>query len=143
MSTTEPNGTRGPLPAVPDVAVVLPTQRTNGPEIDAHAPTTPVPAELYQPAVASVGPNVTINNTQSGLVGPIYGARKKAWTVFWIDAFFGFLGFHRFYLGHYGMGLLYLFTGGLFGIGAIVDLFIAWKITRKENTRRGWGPVTK
>lgn len=68
---------------------------------------------------------------------------KKAWAVFWLDMFFGFLGVHRFYLGHIGLGLLYLFTGGLFFIGAIVDLFIAWKITRKENTRRGYGPVTK
>ena len=35
---------------------------------------------------------------------------------------FGMLGVHYFYVGKIGMGLLYLFTGGLFGIGWIVDI---------------------
>lgn len=38
--------------------------------------------------------------------------------------FFGVLGIHRFYLGKVGTGLLWLFTGGLFGIGAIVDFIM-------------------
>ena len=36
--------------------------------------------------------------------------------------FLGGLGIHRFYLGYYGMGILYLITGGLCGIGVIIDL---------------------
>ncbi len=36
--------------------------------------------------------------------------------------FFGFLGAHKFYRKQIGMGILYLFTLGLFGIGVIVDL---------------------
>jgi len=36
--------------------------------------------------------------------------------------FLGYLGIHRFYVGKIGTGLLYLFTGGLFGIGVIVDI---------------------
>ena len=37
--------------------------------------------------------------------------------------FFGIAGGHRFYLGHLGMGILYFFTLGLFGIGWIIDAF--------------------
>lgn len=48
---------------------------------------------------------------------------KKKWTAFWLCFFFGFLGIHRFYVGKIGTGLLYLFTGGGFVFGAIIDLF--------------------
>lgn len=36
--------------------------------------------------------------------------------------FLGFFGAHRFYAGRYLMGVLYLFTLGLFGIGWLVDI---------------------
>ena len=36
--------------------------------------------------------------------------------------FFGMFGAHKFMKGEIGMGLLYLFTGGLFGIGWIYDI---------------------
>ena len=37
--------------------------------------------------------------------------------------FLGVLGGHRFYVGKIGTGVLWLFTGGLLGIGVIVDLY--------------------
>ena len=43
--------------------------------------------------------------------------------------FLGVLGVHKFYRKKIGMGLLYLFTYGLFGIGWLVDtisLFVKW-----------------
>jgi TM2 domain-containing membrane protein YozV len=35
---------------------------------------------------------------------------------------FGLLGVHRFYLGLWGSGLVYMCTGGLCGVGWLVDL---------------------
>jgi len=37
--------------------------------------------------------------------------------------FLGEFGAHYFYVGKIGMGILYLLTAGLFGIGWIVDIF--------------------
>ena len=36
----------------------------------------------------------------------------------------GYFGAHKFYEGKVGMGVLYLFTLGLFGIGWFVDLIV-------------------
>ena len=38
--------------------------------------------------------------------------------------FLGIFGAHKFYLGKFGMGILYLFTYGLFSIGWLIDLFV-------------------
>jgi len=41
--------------------------------------------------------------------------------LLWFATFFGFAGLHRFYLGKFGSGILYLITWGLFGFGTIYD----------------------
>lgn len=43
--------------------------------------------------------------------------------LLWLFSFFGWLGFHRFYLEKYGTGILWILTGGLFGFGSFYDLF--------------------
>jgi TM2 domain-containing membrane protein YozV len=46
------------------------------------------------------------------------------YTVGWVLlTFLGAFGIHRFYLGKWGTGLLYLFTLGLLGIGIIYDFW--------------------
>lgn len=44
------------------------------------------------------------------------------WILFLICLFLGILGIHKFYQGKIIIGIIYLFTGGLFGIGWIVDI---------------------
>ena len=50
--------------------------------------------------------------------------------------FLGYLGIHRFYLGDIGIGLLYLFTFGLCGVGFIIDLIllVTGKLKPKDGT---------
>ena len=47
---------------------------------------------------------------------------KNKWVAFFLCLFFGALGIHRIYEGRILLGIVYLFTGGLFGIGVLVDL---------------------
>lgn len=49
--------------------------------------------------------------------------RKSKWTALLLCVFLGFLGIHRFYLGRYKTGILWMFTGGLLYIGWITDIF--------------------
>ena len=56
--------------------------------------------------------------------------------LLWFLGGFGVLGLHRFYLGRWITGLIWLFTGGLFFIGAIVDLFVIPAHVRVENLAR-------
>lgn len=58
---------------------------------------------------------------------------KSKTTAYLLWFFFGLIGIHKFYLGKTGMGILYIFTAGLFSIGWIVDLFILGKQVDKYN----------
>lgn len=46
-----------------------------------------------------------------------------------------FAGIHRFIMGQIGMGILYLFTGGLCFIGTIVDAINHKQLTLEFNTK--------
>lgn len=47
---------------------------------------------------------------------------KSKWVSFFLCLFLGFLGIHKFYEGRVLLGIVYLCTGGIFGIGVVIDL---------------------
>jgi len=64
-------------------------------------------------------PQVVINNmTVAGV------SRKSKTTALLLCIFFGEFGFHKFYVGKPGMGILYMLTLGLLGIGWLVDIIV-------------------
>ncbi|MBO5145320.1 MAG: NINE protein [Lachnospiraceae bacterium] len=73
-------------------------------------------------------PNIAINSLSNAspvasatIVTPVnHGAPKNKWVSFFL-CLFTVCG-HKFYEGKIGMGILYLCTCGLFGIGWIIDL---------------------
>ena len=62
-------------------------------------------------------------------------SKKSVGTAYFLWALggLGVLGFHRFYLGKVGTAFLWMLTGGLAGIGAIVDAFRIPKMVRDFN----------
>ena len=74
-------------------------------------------------------PNIVINNTNANsnvntnIVGHM-GREKNKWVALLLCIILGFFGAHKFYEGKFGMGILYIFTGGLFFIGLVVDFFV-------------------
>ena len=83
------------------------------------------------PVQPQTTPNVVINNantntnvnTNAAMAFP-YRKAKNKWVALLLCLFLGGLGAHKFYEGKVGMGVLYLFTVGLCGIGVFVDLIV-------------------
>ncbi|MBR1471677.1 MAG: TM2 domain-containing protein [Lachnospiraceae bacterium] len=85
---------------------------------------------------------IVINNTNDNVVNaPVHvnantnvavaGMKPKdKWIAFILCLFLGYWGVHKFYEGKVGWGLVYLFTGGLCGVGWIIDII---RILLKPN----------
>lgn len=82
-------------------------------------------AQATQPQVVINNSNMNTNtNTNTNSNGFVGGKPKNKWVAFCLCFFLGFLGAHKFYEGKAGMGILYLFTCGLFGFGVLIDLIV-------------------
>lgn len=90
----------------------------------AHLP----PVETAKATSDSGQPTIVINNANTNqnvnMVPTVPLHAKNKWVAFLLCLFLGVIGAHKFYEGKIGMGILYLFTLGLFGIGVIVDLIV-------------------
>lgn len=75
-------------------------------------------------------PNIVINNSNANtnvnanIVGGAAGKARNKWVALLLCFFLGVMGGHKFYEGKAGLGILYIFTGGLFCIGAIIDFIV-------------------
>jgi TM2 domain-containing membrane protein YozV len=81
----------------------------------------------------------TIENIQEDemVVVPI----KSKGVAYLLWFFLGVFGAHRFYLEKIGTGVLYLLTGGVFGIGWFIDLFTLGGQVDSYNILHGGGGI--
>ena len=63
--------------------------------------------------------------------------KREVWVTYLLWFLFGYIGVHKFYLNKFGMGILYILTGGLFFIGLLIDLFTIPSQVRKYNESIG------
>ena len=64
-------------------------------------------------------------NTNTNMMNPaMFKTPKNKWVAVLLCLFLGLLGGHKFYEGKAGMGILYIFTLGLFGIGVLIDFIV-------------------
>lgn len=75
-------------------------------------------------------PNIVINNTNTNVNQNVnssmmyMGKPKNKYVALLLCIFLGYLGAHKFYEGKIGMGILYICTCGLCGIGWVVDIVL-------------------
>lgn len=79
-----------------------------------------------QPSIVINNANTNSNtNINSNMNPNLLGIRaRNKWVSFFLCLFIGYLGAHKFYEGKIGMGVLYLLTAGLFGIGWLIDCIL-------------------
>ena len=101
--------------------------RNCGKEIDATAKHCPEcgaaqdgsAQQVQQPQIIIQNTNTNTNTNTNGayLISP-----KSKIVALLLAIFLGMFGFHRFYAGKIGTGIIWIFTCGLFGIGWICDI---------------------
>lgn len=84
------------------------------PDEQKRAAATAVPVEEPKVVYQTIHHNIYVEERRS---------RHNRWIALAFCLLGGMLGLHRFYTGKVGTGVLYLFTGGLFGCGVIADFF--------------------
>ncbi len=79
-----------------------------------------------------------MDDEKARMFASAYRARRKEPNLILMTALLGFVGFagiHRMLINQVGMGILYLFTGGLCLIGTIVDLVNYQRLAFESNQK--------
>ena len=80
------------------------------------------PKRAEQPSIIINNANTNTNTNSNNINAGMFGMRaRNKWVAFLLCLFLGYAGAHKFYEGKAGMGILYIFTVGLFGIGWFID----------------------
>lgn len=93
------------------------------------------PRGFSQQDISAPQQNISPQSNYSFPVSP-----KSKWLDFFLALFLGIFGIHKFYEGKIAMGILYLFTFGLFYIGWIYDLI---HILLNKATDKNGLPIIK
>ena len=97
-----------------------------GQQIDKDCVVCPVCGKQVEDLKSSQQP-VVINNTNANTNSVDVkmenrGTEKNNWVAFVLCLFLGLVGAHKFYEGKILVGVVYIFTAGLFFVGWIIDL---------------------
>ena len=65
--------------------------------------------------------NQNQNQNTNSVLNAMQGRMKNKWVALLLCAFGGWLGLHKFYENKAVLGVLYMFTFGLLGIGVVLD----------------------
>jgi len=98
------------------------------------APVKKVAAKKATPIKKEEPNNIEGKKTEEVIVISLDKRYVSKATYLILCFFFGLIGLHKFYSGKVLLGVLYLFTGGLFGIGALVDFI---RIIFKDSDENG------
>ena len=63
--------------------------------------------------------------------------QKRKWVTLLLAIFLGYLGVHRFYVGKWKSGLLWLLTGGFCGLGWGIDMVLILLGRLEDSEGRG------
>jgi hypothetical protein len=102
----------------PYLALEVKPQAAAQPQRPQASPRPAQPAAGVKPTQLKANYSVPVNPSD---VSPF----KRVWALVFAACFLmGFAGLHRFYVGKIGTGILWFFTGGLLGIGQLIDFIM-------------------
>lgn len=123
---TEFEGKFCPECGTPIAGIVTMNQLQDQTQYQQNFGTGPLPTQMPTIIINNNNTNTNTNTNTNANLGNTFASRgissKSKMITLLLAIFLGYWGIHYFYVGKTGMGILYLFTAGIFGIGWIMDI---------------------